>query len=383
MLLMHGPFPLSRGRPCHGLGLAMTFRPPRAHWQSMMRHPILMPLGRIARLDPDFHMSLRSKTFILILAALLSLGAAGDAFARAGGGFSMGSRGGRTFSAPPMTSVAPRSAAPIQRSITPNNPGFNPSLGRSPGLFGNTFGHGLMGGLLGGFLGAGLFGLLFGHGLFGGLGGGFSILGLLLQIGLIYLVVRFAMNYFRNRQMAYDGPQGTPYGGAGPQASGFGGTGFGGSGFGGSGFGGMGGAPQGTPLPITPADFNTFERLLTEVETAFSAEDVNQLRRLSTPEMAGYFSEELEGNARRGVVNRMAAIKLNKGDLAEAWREGGAEYATAAMQFQLIDTMVDRASGRIVSGDPNVPDQATELWTFVRGAGAGPDAWLLSAVQQT
>ena len=145
----------------------------------------------------------------------------------------------------------------------------------------------------------------------------------------------------------------------------------------------MGGAPQGTPLPITPADFNTFERLLTEVETAFSAEDVNQLRRLSTPEMAGYFSEELEGNARRGVVNRMAAIKLNKGDLAEAWREGGAEYATAAMQFQLIDTMVDRASGRIVSGDPNVPDQATELWTFVRGAGAGPDAWLLSAVQQT
>jgi predicted lipid-binding transport protein (Tim44 family) len=79
----------------------------------------------------------------------------------------------------------------------------------------------------------------------------------------------------------------------------------------------------------------------------------------------------------------MSAIKLNKGDLAEAWREGGAEYATAAMQFQLIDTMVDRASGRIVSGDPNVPDQATELWTFVRGAGSGPDAWLLSAIQQT
>ncbi|MGO9135827.1 MAG: TIM44-like domain-containing protein [Methylovirgula sp.] len=322
-------------------------------------------------------MSLRSKTFILILAALLSLGAAGDAFARAGGGFSMGSRGGRTFSAPPITSVAPRSAAPIQRSITPNNPGFNQNYGRSPGLFGNTFGHGLMGGLLGGFLGAGLFGLLFGHGLFGGLGGGFSFLGLLLQIGLIYLVVRLAMNFFRNRQMAYDGPrsasQGSPYGGVGPQASGLGGMGF----------GGMGGAPQGTPLPITPADFNTFERLLGDVETAFSDENLDQLRRLSTPEMAGYFSEELDGNARRGVVNRMSAIKLNKGDLAEAWREGGAEYATAAMQFQLIDTMVDRASGRIVSGNPNVPDQATELWTFVRGAGAGPDAWLLSAIQQT
>ncbi len=43
-------------------------------------------------------MSFRSKTLILALAALLSLGMAGDAFARAGGGFSMGSRGYRTYS---------------------------------------------------------------------------------------------------------------------------------------------------------------------------------------------------------------------------------------------------------------------------------------------
>jgi predicted lipid-binding transport protein (Tim44 family) len=107
------------------------------------------------------------------------------------------------------------------------------------------------------------------------------------------------------------------------------------------------------------------------------------LRRFATPEMVGYFSEELSGNARRGVVNRMSNIKLVKGDLAEAWREGGAEYATVAMQFQLIDTMVDRASGRVVSGDPNVPDQATELWTFVRAAGSGADAWMLSAIQQS
>ena len=49
-------------------------------------------------------MSFRSKTLILALAALLSLGMAGDAFARAGGGFSMGSRGYRTYTSPPITS---------------------------------------------------------------------------------------------------------------------------------------------------------------------------------------------------------------------------------------------------------------------------------------
>lgn len=322
-------------------------------------------------------MALRSKTFILLLAAVLSLGLMSDAFARAGSGFSMGSRGGRTFSAPPVTSMAPRSAAPIQRSITPNpgygNPGFNQNYGRSPGLFGNSFGRGLFGGLLGGFLGAGLFGLLFGHGLFGGLGGGASLLGLLLQIGLIYLLVRFALNFFRNRQMAFNGPQNASYTGSGLQ-SGFGSFG---------GFGGSGAMDQGTPIQIAAADYNAFEQRLGEVETAYSNEDLDRLRQLATPEMVGYFSEELSGNARRGVVNRMSNVRLVKGDLAEAWREGGGEYATVAMQFELIDTMVDRASGRVVSGNANVPDQATELWTFVRPAGGGPDAWRLSAIQQS
>src|SRR5205823_8714602 len=77
-----------------------------------------------------------------------------DAQARVGGGFSGGSRGTRTFSAPPATPTAP-SAAPIQRSITqPGNVAPIGQTGMRSGLFG-----GLFGGLAAGFLGAGLFGL--------------------------------------------------------------------------------------------------------------------------------------------------------------------------------------------------------------------------------
>src|SRR4029077_7693978 len=104
-----------------------------------------------------------------------------DAQARVGGGFSGGSRGMRTFSPPPATPTAP-SAAPIQRSIT--QPGHAAALGQT----GNRpvfFRGGLFGGLAAGFLGAGLFGLLFGHGLFGGMGGFASVLGLVLQSGLL------------------------------------------------------------------------------------------------------------------------------------------------------------------------------------------------------
>lgn len=281
----------------------------------------------------------------------------------------MGSRGSRTYSAPRMTPTSPFGTAPIQRSMTPR--GYSQPYQRSPGMFGGGFGRGLYGGLLGGFLGAGLFGLLFGHGFFGGIGGGSSFLGLLLQLGLIYFVVRFALNYFRNRQQpVYGGPQGSSYVGAGPQPGGYGRMG---------GFGGSGDAP----IAIEAADYSTFERRLGEVQTAYGAEDLDRLHRLATPEMVGYFNEELQGNAHRGVVNRLSGTRLLKGDLAEAWREGGAEYATVALRYELVDTMVDRASGRIVSGDLNRPEAVTELWTFVRAAGAGSDAWMLSAIQQT
>jgi predicted lipid-binding transport protein (Tim44 family) len=68
-----------------------------------------------------------------------------------------------------------------------------------------------------------------------------------------------------------------------------------------------------------------------------------------------------------------------KGDLSEAWREGATDFATVAMRYALTDVMVERASGRVVEGDPSRTEEATEVWTFRREAG-GP--WKLSAIQQ-
>ena len=71
-------------------------------------------------------------------------------------------------------------------------------------------------------------------------------------------------------------------------------------------------------------------------------------------------------------------MRLEQGDLAEAWREGVVDYATVAMRFSLTDRMIDRTSGRTVEGGE--PAEVTELWTFMRSRGGG---WLLSAIQQT
>ena len=131
------------------------------------------------------------------IATALVLASGDVASARAGGGFSGGSRGMRTFSAPSATRTAP-SAAPITRSMT--QPSRTAPVGAGaarPGLFGG----GLFGGLAAGFLGAGLFGLLFGHGFFGGMGGFGSLIGLVLQLALVYFAAKLIFAWWQRRNM--------------------------------------------------------------------------------------------------------------------------------------------------------------------------------------
>src|SRR5258706_219097 len=58
------------------------------------------------------------------------------------------------------------------------------------------------------------------------------------------------------------------------------------------------------PLEIQPADYEAFERLLGEIQTAWSNEDVAALQHLSTPEMLSYFAKDLEENKARNDVNK-------------------------------------------------------------------------------
>lgn len=320
----------------------------------MLRHRWLIALAAVAT------------AFVLV--------AADFADARPMRGSSAGSRGDRTYTAPPPTATAPHAASPIQRSVT--QPGVT-QPGRAttgaaqtaarPGLFGGMFGGGLLGGLAMGFLGAGLFGLLFGHGLFGGMAGFASIIGLVLQVVLIVIVARLAYAWWQRRNApAYAAatPAPTP---AGASTQNF------------TGLGAMFGAnkPEGAPLTIAKEDYDDFETLLGDVQAAYSAEDLNALRARVTPEMLSYLSEELSENASRGLVNKVSDVKLLQGDLAEAWREGDAEYATVAMRYAATDSTVERASGRTVEG--GTPEEVTELWTFRRARGGH---WLLSAIQQ-
>lgn len=339
--------------------------------------------------------------FVLSVAAIAPWAPA-EAAPKAG----FGNRGTRTYQAPPSTTTAPGTASPLQRTTAPQpgqpraaQPG---ATGAAPGgLFGGMGGTLLKGLLIGGLIGA-----LLGGG-FGGLAG---VLGLILQVAVIGLGIWFVMRLIRSRQQpaaAGQAPMGGPLNRGmgeptpGPQAP-MGGGLFGGNAggpapAGATALGGHAGyeSMQEAPAPYAPAahgptdeigltgeDFEAFERLLGEVETAFGRGDVEELKTLTTMDAHRYLAENIAEIQAAGHVTEIRDVQLLQGDLAEAWREGNVEYASVAMRFSMIDVTRDRTTGAVVDGDPQRPTELTQVWTFVRERSFNrPGDWRLSAMQ--
>ena len=304
---------------------------------------------------------------------------------RAGSGF--GSRGTRTFS--PRRSPARRrrcnadqpddDAAEPGDAAAPRPAEHGPGGASRRAASGRLFG-GFAGSMLGGLALGGLIGMMMGN----GLGGAAGFLGLILQMALIGGAVMLAMRFFRGRQTAspagYSPRQraaGSPIqvrriGNAFLQDS---------------------ADRRRSPRAAEPnraahqpsrrnrcrrRDLGQFETMLKQVQAAYAAEDYGTLRKLTTPEAMSWLAEELSENATKGLKNEVCDVHLVQGDVAEAWNEDGADYATVAMRYESIDVTRDRATGRVVEGDPDNLTEAVELWTFLRKRGGD---WQVSAIQ--
>lgn len=304
------------------------------------------------------------KRLALVLALTLALLPA-LAHARPGQGLSLGSRGSLTWSAPRATAGAPGGAMPFTRSITPNSTGAygDGYAAQRPYGYGGYASSGrsaFTSGLLGGLIGAGIGGLLFGGG-FWGFHGGAGFLGLLLQLVLLYFLARWVMRSFISRPAAAGGPSLFSRASFIPRAAPFG-----------------AGSPARQPVALTRADYQAFEQVLQNVQAAWSRADIPALQRVATPEMVGYFGEQLADLSSRGLRNTVRDVRLQQGDLSEAWAEGNRQYATVSMRFTMIDVTTD-AANRIVDGSAEERVTVTEFWTFMRASGGG---WVLSAIQQ-
>jgi len=297
----------------------------------------------------------------LVLAPAIAEARAGSSYGGRSSG--MGSRGLRTYennNAQPLNrSVTPLPQTPAQPGLTPPIP--SPLYGT--GSFFQR--HSFLTGLAGGFLGSWLFGHS-GYAADGTSTG--SAFGMLLEFLVIGLLIYLAVRWFRGRAFSNGWPGGSPF--STPRSV------------------GAAAAParrdRGRDINLSDADLSSFQAIHGTVQEAWSAGDIGHLRRLMTPEMLSYFSEELTRNSSQGVQNIISDVQLIKGELTESWEEGDLQYATPYLRWRALDyvSRLGRSPGDsdyVVSGNPRTPVEAEEVWTFVRRRGG---QWLLSAIQQ-
>ncbi|MCU0587754.1 MAG: Tim44 domain-containing protein [Syntrophobacteraceae bacterium] len=328
------------------------------------------------------HVTLALSTLLFFAMALVI---ESSAWARAGGGRSMGSRGSKSYSSPQSPS-GPTQSAPGM-STPGRNPGFAGSTQPSGGFFSRSpFLQGLAGGLAGGMIGSLLFGGM-GHAATGGAGGG----GIgFLEIALLGLLLYFAYRFFKKRReqsfanaSAYSGvsPGLESYTGSppyqGPQASGY---------------------PQ--DPDAGPGDVDrgiqqirsmdpafdeekfkeTVQDLFFRIQAGWTNRSLDGIGGILTDEMAEYFRNEFNTMNQKGVINRLENIAVRKVELAEVWQEAGKDYVTVLFTANLLDYTIDATTREMVEGDRMNPVKFQEFWTFCRDVGTS--RWQLSAINQ-
>ncbi len=311
-----------------------------------------------------------------------------DAFARAGGGSSSGSRGSRSFSSPsrPLTSPSqPRPSAPLTQPAPRPAPLTPAPATASP------FWRSMAGGVLGGFLGAMLFRGILGAGGAGAAGeggaAGMGGAGIGLMDILLLAAIGFGIYWWVKKRRAeqpvpaegyYERQAGVGY--SGPQMT-------------------EGATATQEPLfqdedlqrglgHIRQMDGRFDEAAFREpcqdnffkIQAGWMNRDVDVIANLLTIEMQNEFRRQLDGLKREGRINRLENIAVRSVEITEAWQESGQDYVTVRFLANLLDYTVDERSGQVVEGSKTEPVKFEEYWTWTRPV--GPNAWRLSAINQ-
>ncbi len=312
-----------------------------------------------------------------------------SAWARAGGGGSFGSRGGRSFSAPSRPST-PYQSAPGSSFGTPGQSGYGQAQ-RGGGFMSSPFAQGVAGGLAGGLLGNMLFGgsSHAAPGVAGGGGGGVGLIDIVVLGLILYFVYRFLIKPRMARQ-GYQGQGGGSYvdsldrGSSQPFAE--------------SSYPYASGqdrvaAPVYAQLEdglaqIRRADPGFDEErfkdaaqdLFFRIQAGWTNRSTEGLAAILTNEMSDYFAKEFETMKAKNIINRLENISVRKVEITEAWQEAGQDYVTVLFTANLLDYTVDATTRDVVSGDKMNPVKFQEFWTFTRAMGGG--GWRLSAINQ-
>jgi len=314
---------------------------------------------------------------IFSLVALLFYVLEIDAFARAGGSKSFGSRGSRSYSSPSSPS---KSASSPSRQMAPA--ASQPQRG---GFLKNMAG-GLAGGILGGMLGGMLFGSM-GMASGGGIGSsGIGLFEIVLIGAILYGIWWFIKKRRREAEAAATAGPAYSWEASQPQQPIAYGSAHATSPY---------GDPQQTETDapaglaqIRQMDPSFDERLFKDqgmdnffkIQGAWANRDFSTIRTSLTDEMFGILQRDADDLKSKKRINRLENIAVRTVDITEAWQEAGKDFITVRFGANLLDYTVDEASGQVLAGSKTEPVKFDEYWTFTRPVGNYP--WQLSAISQ-
>ncbi|MEK6673072.1 MAG: Tim44 domain-containing protein [Nitrospirota bacterium] len=291
-----------------------------------------------------------------------------DAFARAGGGRSSGSRGSRSYSSPSRSYSTP---APSRQQAAP----VSPVQPHQPA--GGGFLRGLGGGILGGLLGGMLFSSLgSGSGFGNGFGGsGIGLFEIILVLGIGYMIYRMVSKKRREENLSYQ----TAYKQGEAQTSSQ--PAF--------------GQPSRADTPdddglshirgmdpgFDEARFkDNVMDIFFRIQGAWMNRDLSSAAGLFTDEMRTVFQEDIDKMLRDKKIDRLENIAVRNVEITEAWQESGKDFITTLIHANLLDYTTDAVTGELVAGNKTEPVKFEEFWTFTRPVGSGQ--WRLSAINQ-
>ena len=134
---------------------------------------------------------------------------------------------------------------------------------------------------------------------------------------------------------------------------------------------------------VTSADKAAFQQLLSDVQKAWSNQDLTELRQFVTPEMLNYFSAALADNTSQDIRNHVEDVVLLRAEILEVWTEQARQYVTAGLRWSARDynlslTKQHGEPGYLVEGSEEIPTESGEAWTFMR---IQDGEWRLAAIQ--
>jgi len=135
---------------------------------------------------------------------------------------------------------------------------------------------------------------------------------------------------------------------------------------------------------VTSVEKATFQKLLSDVHTAWSKQDLDGLRQFVTPDMLNDFSAALANYTKQDIHNHVEDVILLQAEVLEAWMEGTTYYVSAGLRWSARDydlslTKQRGEPGHVVRGSEETPTESRAIWTFLRDQDG---TWLLSTIQR-